>query len=109
MQSQFEILDKQRRIYEEQPIISILKLLGIPEHKSGSMVCIPDFLEQDKIFICMPKSIYDSIDFSKLSIPKRLNFIRNIYDEAWRIVGANDFKPETLEIKFDNSDYFNSF
>jgi len=57
----------------------------------------------------MPKSIYDSIDFSKLSIPKRLNFIRNIYDEAWRIVGANDFKPETLEIKFDNSDYFNSF
>ena len=101
MLDEFELIGKQRKYYEDQPIISILRLFGVPEHQSENLKCIPDFLEYDNIMILMPKSVYDTIDFTKLYLPKRLRFHPNIGGDEWIIIGNYDIKPQKIEIKFD--------
>lgn len=95
-----EMLDKQRKFYEDQSIISILKIFGIPEHKSESIKSIPDFLEKDNILIWMPKSVWETIDFTKLTIPKKLKFTINPFADEWQIIGVNDFDNQRMTIEF---------
>lgn len=98
----FQMLDKQRKILEDNAIISVLRSLGLPAHKSDSMMGIPDFIEKDNIYIWMPKSVYATIDFSKLSIPNRLTFTMNPFEDEWKIIGVNNLNKDRIEIKFGN-------
>jgi hypothetical protein len=101
MAAEFEIIDNERKNHEEESIISILKYLGIPEDKSANSKCISEFLTYDRVFVVMPKAVYDTIDFCNLNIPNRLKFYPNIANDEWMVVGDNDIKPVELLMKFD--------
>lgn len=102
MTSHFEMIEAQRKLLENAPVIAILKLFGIPEHKSSDVKSIPDFLENDNIFILVPKSIFELIDFSSLRIPDKIKFQENIYEDSWQIVGVDNLKNESIGFKFDS-------
>ena len=98
-------VDEQRKYLENESIRSVLGFFGLPYTKNNTSPSIEDFLEYDNIVIFMPEDNYRSIDFSKLSIPKKLTFQVNEYSTEWTVIGFNQYNEPKLEVSFYNETF----
>ena len=100
MELYFKEMDGRRKYFEDAAISQVLWFFGLPYTKNNTSPSIEDFLEYDNIVILMPEDNYRSIDFSKLSIPKKLMFQVNRYSEEWSVIGFNQYKEPQLKVSF---------
>ena len=105
MELYFKVIDENRRHFENQAISQVLRFFNLPYTKNNASPSIEDFLEYDNIVIFMPEDNYRSIDFSKLSIPKKLMFQVNRYSEEWSVIGFNQYKEPQLTVSFNNGSF----
>lgn len=71
--SQMNTKAKQFKDLEDESITQVLKFFGIPETPTEtSKVSIEELLKNDKIYILLHPSIYNKIDFTQFSPPKKL-------------------------------------
>ena len=100
MELYFKEMDGRRKYFENGAISQVLAFFGLPYTRNNASPAIEDFLEYDNIVIFMPEDNYRSIDFSKLSIPKKLRFQIGLYSDEWRVVGFNNYMEPKLEVSF---------
>ena len=100
MEGYLKTIDENRKYFENEAIRSLLRFFNLPDKKSDNLHSIEDFLEYDNIVIFMPEDNYRGIDFSKLSIPKKLMFQVNRHSDKWSIIGFNNYMEPRLEVSF---------
>jgi hypothetical protein len=96
--------DERIEFYENEKIKSLLVWFKIPTEESPNRINIPMLLKQKEIRVLMPEQIFDSIDFSKLNIPKKLQFQKNRISNDFVILWSReDCEFNNCKLIFDNT------
>lgn len=104
----FKRVDEEIERMENHKVSRLLEYLNVPKY-SEAFISIEKVLKWDNIGVYLPESIFKTIDFKALAIPKKVTFHCNIHDGRIYIFNQKIESEFPYPAKRDRLSYIKDF
>lgn len=106
LSNHFKMIDDEIQRMENYKIEKILKFLNVPE-KGENTISIEECLKWGIIGIYLPSAIFKTINFDLLTLPKKIKFHSNMYDDKIYIFNQMNESRWPYPAKMDKYNFLN--
>lgn len=106
LSNHFKMIDSEIQRMENHKIEKLLKLLNVPE-KGENLISIEVCLKWNNIGIYLPEKIFKTINFELLTLPKKVKFHSNRYDDNIYVFNQLAERSWPYPARMDRKNYIN--